>query len=151
VIFICRDLRDSAKIDWELLKVVASHPKMILTIVGDMSPLVIPKALNYPATSDRKLLLGLLRQQDVLLFTSQVDYHPLTIAESLVAGVPVVAKHSLGAREFGESMGVRTYDSREQAIQKLLDSKDVCETEQRYFEPKRMAREYLSIYKDLAL
>ena len=53
-----------------------------------------------PAISNRTQLANELKQHDRLIFTSNVDYFPLTVAEALVAGLSVLALDSGAAQEF---------------------------------------------------
>ena len=121
-LFLCRDLRDDNKVDWQLLSAIAAVPGQSLTIVGDnpeANPSYTPDAAHThpeaagrgtagapfgvtyrPAIMDRVALARLMHEHDRLIFTSQVDYFPLTIAEALTAGLSIFAVDSQAAREF---------------------------------------------------
>ena len=120
-LFLCRDLRDKNKVDWQLLTAIASVPCQSLTIVGDnpeANPDYTPthtavstRAQYRPAIMNRVALAKLMQEHDRLIFTSQVDYFPLTIAEALTAGLSVFAVDSQAAREFRAHPGVTLFDT----------------------------------------
>lgn len=145
VLFVVRDLRDSAKIDWQLLRAMASKPGIELTIVGDNSPESVAGAIMRPSTSNRAELAALMSQNDKLLFTSRVDYYPLTVAEAIVSGMQVIARDSPASREFTRFGVVSTYNSVSEAIYAAgEESAEPSDVE--FLHPGRMAREYHDIY-----
>ncbi|CAN5417817.1 colanic acid biosynthesis glycosyltransferase WcaC [soil metagenome] len=152
VLFMCRDLRDRHKIDWELLRLVAAHPDCELTIVGDLPPVVVASAVHMPALTSREEIAHVMRAHDVLLFTSEVDYYPLTVAEALAAGLQVVAVDSQAAREFVRFPALHLYGSHAQAFQILgvLEQSFGLATETKdFFRPARMVRQYSELYSEL--
>ncbi|MFC5931870.1 colanic acid biosynthesis glycosyltransferase WcaC [Cryobacterium melibiosiphilum] len=179
-LFLCRDLRDENKVDWELLTAIAAVPYQSLTIVGDnpeANPDYTPtyKAVRTsaeyrPAIMNRVALAKLMREHDRLIFTSQVDYFPLTIAEALTAGLAVFAVDSQAAREFRAHPRVTLFDSADSLYAALqanprdddpdpsarptdaaplsLDrTSDLAVPD--FFAPSRMAAEYRAIYDSL--
>jgi putative colanic acid biosynthesis glycosyltransferase len=150
VLFLCRDLRDEAKIDWHTLRRFAASDAVTLTVVGDNSPETLQGARHLPATTTRAELARVMLDHDVLLFTSTVDYFPLTIAEALVAGMAVVASDSPAAREFANLGTVRIYTTSEDAIDsatRAWPNDSIPYANQ--FAPGVMAERYLETYRDL--
>ena len=151
VLFVCRDLRDRGKVDWDLLEFVSQIPGAHLTIVGDNSPVNLPTARRLPATASRAELARLMQDHEALLFTSDVDYFPLTIAEALSAGMHVVARDSSAAREFAASDNVSIFSSREE----LRDALSIArvsnpDTAMRaHLRPERMIDDYVRVYEEL--
>jgi putative colanic acid biosynthesis glycosyltransferase len=181
-LFLCRDLRDQKKVDWTLLNAIAGVPDQTLTIVGN-NPEVNP---NYPADgttrsnvtycpalTDRAALAKLMREHDRLVFTSQVDYFPLTIAEALTAGLSVFAVDSQAAREFRAHPRVTLFEnadrlyaalstsprpndaikataSLDEGRSEVAQSRRASEHDQTdFFAPSRMASDYRGIYDSL--
>lgn len=154
VLFIVRDLRDSAKIDWQLLHMVASDSRFRLTIAGDNSPQEVSGARHIPAVTDRRRLFELLSEHNTLLFTSTVDYYPLTVVEALAAGMNIVAAKSNASTEFQGKPGVHLYSTRSAAVSALASNLIRVQSPTRAgnaeFSPDRMAGEYLSVYERLS-
>lgn len=153
-LFMCRDLRDPNKVDWDVLARVAALPGQGMTIVGDNPEQLPPLARHIPAITDRAELAAVLGGHDRLIFTSQVDYFPLTIAEALTAGMRVFAIDSQAAREFRTHPGLRLFASSDELVAALaLDSRLVPATTDAardpFFAPERMANEYLGVYESL--
>ncbi len=161
VLFLCRDLRDRVKVDWRALSAISQLDGVDLTIVGDHGKGLIPPGVtHHSATGDRKRLAELMLSHDVLLFTSRVDYYPLTIAESLSAGMLVLAYESEATSEFAE-FPVRVAKNGADLVQLLADVRlnlssirddrgrrmKLALTE---FSPDRMVEKYLSVYRRLA-
>ncbi|OUE31570.1 putative glycosyl transferase [Clavibacter michiganensis] len=154
-LFICRDLRDPAKVDWDALRAIAAGTTEGLTIMGDDAPEHASGADRLPATGDRVELARTMRRHDRLVFTSRVDYFPLTVSEALTAGMRVFAIDSEAIREFGAHPDVTIVDSGGELAAALLaderaggrppgDMRDV-----RRFDPRRMADEYRAVYEEL--
>lgn len=154
-IFVCRDLRDRAKVDWQVLEGIAAIPGQQLTIVGDNAPVRIPGVEVIPATANRAQLAGLFADHDRLIFTSTVDYYPLTIAESITAGLEVYAIKSRASEEFRNSGlvhvfdnsaslldGIKAHNERSPAAEDLIKSRE-------FFNPDRMVSEYIELYERL--
>jgi putative colanic acid biosynthesis glycosyltransferase len=152
-LFMCRDLRDTKKVNWGLLNRIAKIANRSLTIVGD-NPAPIPLgATHRSAVTDRAELAKLLLQHDILVFTSTVDYFPLTIVEALSAGMRVFALDSRAAREFERHPLVRLFSSENSLISGLLEQtpkREIgFETHRAFFDPARMVQEYLTVYEAL--
>jgi putative colanic acid biosynthesis glycosyltransferase len=154
-LFICRDLRDPAKVDWDTLRAVATGTVEGLTIMGDDAPQEAPGATRLPSTSDRGELARVMRRHDRLVFTSRVDYFPLTVTEALTAGMRVFAVDSPAIREFGSHPDVTVLATGEELASALLsDERDrvrlaVDGRDVRDFDPRRMACEYRDVYTEL--
>lgn len=153
-LFICRDLRDRNKINWDLLKQISEIPNQTLTIIGDNSPVDIPNANFLPSTSDRSLLVSYYKSHKRLIFTSLVDYYPLTIIEALSCGMDVYAIKSFAAQEFEKHPNCYLFESPEEMFRALgedrrdqIDLKEIGGDQLFDFTPKRMALEYEEIYK----
>lgn len=155
-LFICRDLRDKQKVDWSLLEQVALMSGQNLTIVGDHAPQIVEGAIRLAAISDRTQLADVMQRHDRLVFTSRVDYFPLTIAEALTSGIEVDALDSPAAREFSSHSRVHIFED-EGALLRHLASAPLETTkpassvdeEQAFFDPKRMTDEYIAVYEAL--
>jgi len=154
-LFMCRDLRDKAKVDWALLSRVAELRNQQLTIVGDNPPKRLATAKYSPAISSRVDLAKIFAEHDRLIFTSQVDYFPLTIAEAIASGVMVYAIRSRASEEFEKSELVSLFDSAESMIRclELTSSTHLgpvaLTREREFFNPTRMTEEYLELYRSL--
>lgn len=149
-LFMCRDLRDAAKVDWSLLEEIARIAPGRLTIVGDHAPSPIPNATMVGAITDRSEMYRLMRDHSHLVFSSTVDYYPLTIVEALTAGMSVIAAESRAAREFGWSSNVTVVDERRRwadAIASAVPSIPASSTELAGFSPDRMIDEYVDVYR----
>lgn len=150
LIFMIRDLRDSAKVDWPLLERLGSSQGVQLTIVGDNATRMVPGATHLPAMTDRGSIVRALQDNDALVFTSQVDYYPLTIIEALVAGTKVLAVRSPASEEVAHFDGVHIFQAGDD-ISPLLDLLRVAPRPSApiYFAPQRMAEAYLSAYQSV--
>lgn len=152
VLFICRDLRDSRKVDWETLTLVSQMTGVELTVVGDNSPIELPGARHLPSISDRRSMANLMQENDALIFTSKIDYFPLTIAEALAAGLAVHAIDSMAAREFRGYETMAIYSDSRQMLSGLgaaVQSNIPTDAKPRGLAPIAMAEAYLSIYERL--
>lgn len=155
-LFVCRDLRDKRKIDWDLLRRVTSIPTQSLTVVGDHSPVEIPKARFYPSSNSRAELASIYKSHKRLIFTSTIDYYPLTITEALACGIEVYALDSPAAREFQAHPSCHIFQSSEDLYQEILHINDrkpkTLNTDfldLNDFSPNRMALDYEEIYLGL--
>ena len=154
-LFICRDLRDPVKVDWDVLTAVAGLGGQSLTIVGDNAPREVEGALFLSATGDRAMLAGIYASHDRLIFTSQVDYYPLTIAEAITSGVEVFAIRSRAANEFSGNPLLRIFDTSIDLLAALsrLSPQPLPEADlqnaRAIFDPARMTDEYLALYRSL--
>ena len=108
-LFMCRDLRDSVKIDWELLADISRMQNQSLLVVGNDAPESAPRLDYQPAVVDRRELAALMGTHDRLIFTSPVDYFPLTVLEALSSGLEVFAIDSAAAREFEGHPGMHLF------------------------------------------
>ncbi|WP_157887563.1 glycosyltransferase [Frondihabitans sp. PAMC 28766] len=157
-LFMCRDLRDANKVSWPLLRTLATLPNHTLTIVGDNAEQSVEGATSLPALSDRTALAALMKSHTRLVFTSRVDYFPLTIIEALTAGMEVFAIDSEAAREFSSEPRVHTFANERSLLEAVSKhSRDlrvgthetISSSIQEFFAPTRMADEYISIYEEL--
>jgi len=153
VLFLCRDLRDDKKVDWELLSQIGQLPNIALTIAGDHATIQVSNANHQPAVDSRSSLARLMTAHDTLLFTSTVDYYPLTVAEALTAGMDILACDSPALREFSVFPQVQIVDSPPGAYKALAESSfnrtERQPAEAAAFHPTRMATEYLTTYESL--
>lgn len=154
-LFICRDLRDTGKVDYELLREVALLPDQSLTIVGDHLQEAINPARRVPATADRTELAEIYLSHRRLIFTSRVDYYPLTIIEALTAGTEVLAVDSESSREFRGLPNFRSFRSSRELIYALRTSPDSqgpgprAPGQTEAYAPGRMAESYARVYNSL--
>jgi putative colanic acid biosynthesis glycosyltransferase len=154
-VFICRDLRDAAKVRWDVLEGVAQQSHQSLTIVGDNADRQIENSFTRPSITSRVDLANVMLSNRNLIFTSQVDYYPLTVAEALVAGMRVFALDSPAIREFESHPRVVIAASVAKLVEAVALSDSSLNDEEEFladeaiFDPSRMARNYLSIYEDL--
>jgi putative colanic acid biosynthesis glycosyltransferase len=149
VAFICRDLRDRRKVDWELLRLVDQNPDLHLTVVGSNLPDgELAGSTIIPATTSRAEIARVLQRNEKLLFSSEVDYFPLTIIEALVSGCEVVASNSRASRELSALGTVTLYGNRQEAID-ILHSKAGDAGIDRQFAPDVMAANYIELYKEI--
>lgn len=152
-LFMSRDLRDPVKVDIALLRRIGQAAPGRLTIVGNNMVEGVPGARIIPAINDRRLMVEQMKQHSHLIFSSKVDYYPLTIAEALTAGLKVLARDSAAAREFSADDGVRivedesSWESRIRAEQVSSFAPSARDSDK--FAPERMAKQYAAIYRDL--
>ncbi|MFP7761486.1 glycosyltransferase [Marisediminicola sp. LYQ85] len=150
-LFMCRDLRDDRKVDWELLRTIASIDGQSLTIVGSDAPQRFAGPRWVDAISDRADLATEMMKHDRLIFTSRIDYFPLTITEALVAGLEVYAVDSQAAREFQRHPAVRIFSSTGELEAAAREDKPAQrgQDDVAVFDPERMAADYVAVYKRL--
>jgi len=151
-LFVCRDLRDKRKVDWEALRRVSEMPGVELTIVGDNAAHTLPSAHHIPSTSDRKVMAEIMQAHDALIFTSRVDYFPLTIAEAVAAGMDIHAIDSMAAREFSDYPSVMLYSTTGDLVLGLrasLEARPPAEIKPGRLAPVTMAKKYMSVYERL--
>jgi len=151
-LFMCRDLRDRAKVDWELLEEIARVAPGRLTIVGDNAPSPIANASMLGAVTARSEMYRLMREHSHLVFSSAVDYYPLTVVEALTAGLSVVAADSKAAREFGWTPNVVLVEDRARwadAISSAVPVRPISRTEVTRFSPDRMVDDYMGVYESV--
>lgn len=148
-LFMCRDLRDRAKVDWGLLEEIARIVPGRLTIVGDNAPSPIPGALMLGAIAERREMFRLMQEHSHLVFSSAVDYYPLTIVEALTAGMSVLAADSRAAGEFGWSPNVTIVGQREEwadTVAAALPVEPISDADLTRFSPDRMIDDYVEVY-----
>jgi putative colanic acid biosynthesis glycosyltransferase len=155
-LFMCRDLRDKLKVNWTLLDQISRLQNQQLTIVGD-NPIELDTRIQHkPAIMNRVELAREMAAHDRLIFTSQVDYFPLTIAEALTAGLNVLALDSRAAREFERHPQVKIARD-EQSLMTMAevppdhfksDVDQISETD--FFDPQRMTLEYMDVYRRIS-
>lgn len=153
LLFMCRDLRDRAKVDEQLLLRIAA--KVDLVIMGDHASDELAEATTVmPATNDRRKVAELMVGCDGLIFLSRVDYYPLTIAEAACAGLAVFALRSAASTELSSRADVTEFDDSDALLAAIergvpIRAKETsCET-RKYFAPERMADQYIQIYRTL--
>lgn len=150
ILFACSDLRDTRKIDWDLLSVVAQTPGLELSIMGDHSPVEIPGARRIPAAKGRDEMASALLSHEVLMFTSKVDTQPLTVIEGLTAGMSVVAAESPATAELANgSAKMSIYSTRQQALELLLRHDSGRRALLPHYSPESMVQAYADQYNEL--
>lgn len=155
-LFICRDLRDEKKIDWPLLERVSKLPDQTLTIVGN-NPLYKNLHANYlSAINNRYELAKIYKSHKRLIFTSMVDYYPLTITEALASGLDVFALLSPAALEFTDHPNCFIFNTVEELYSALsirqnqkMVNKLAYPATKFDFSPAIMSQKYEAIYKQL--
>lgn len=149
-VFVCRDLRDARKVDWGLLRELSQVPGNELTIIGDDPPHRLDNVHYVPAIGSRAELAEALRGHDRLIFTSQIDYFPLTLAEALTCGLEVLAVESRAAREFSSHTQVRLFSSALELLTAAITASEAVPPQDRdFFSPGRMAADYMAVYRAL--
>jgi putative colanic acid biosynthesis glycosyltransferase len=151
-LFMCRDLRDKKKVSIDVLNSIAATESQSLTVMGDNLPSELRPTRHLPATSNRALTARTMLEHDRLIFTSGVDYYPLTIAEALTAGLEVLAVDSPAAREFANHPRVVLASNQDDLCKMAafpLRSWEAGLETSSQFAPPRMAEEYLRVYRAL--
>ena len=153
-LFMCRDLRDEQKVNWDLLDNVATLPGQSLTILGDHATRQVARASRVPAVTGRAELAQVMHNHDRLIFTSRVDYFPLTIVEALTAGLDVYALDSQAAREFSDNQHLHVFNDPASLLAGLRAPRQISSTPESaahrlYFAPERMSNEYIAVYEEL--
>jgi putative colanic acid biosynthesis glycosyltransferase len=154
-LFVCFDLRDKAKIDWDVLSAISNIPNQTLTIVGNYNNGRLPNATNLNGIKSRKELANILLSHSRLIFTSKVDYFPLTIMESLAFGLEVLAIDSKAAREFISHPNLKIFASSSDLIQYAEKSilKETLQSDSRkflnQFSPALVGQKYADLYKEM--
>lgn len=153
-LFMCRDLRDKLKVNWPLLNRISRIQDQKLTIVGDYPEQIPIEAVQKPAIMNRTDLALEMSSHHRLIFTSAVDYFPLTIAEALSAGLEVLALDSLAAREFERHPRVRIAADEDNLVSLAQNQVGRIHTsdsssDSDFFDPKRMTLEYVDVYRSL--
>jgi putative colanic acid biosynthesis glycosyltransferase len=142
-------------VNWPLLNRIAQLEDQELTVVGD-NPIELSSGISYkPAIMDRRALAKEMTSHERLIFTSPVDYFPLTIAEALTAGLEVLALDSRAAREFEGHRDVKIASS-EESLMRMVEARperpavDAAQRSQsEFFNPQRMTLEYMDVYRRL--
>jgi putative colanic acid biosynthesis glycosyltransferase len=154
-VFLCHNLQDRRKTDWSVLAEVSEF--MPLTVVGSNAPNSRPQRANYvPAITDREFLATMLGQFKHMIFTSKIDYFPLTIVEGLLAGLNVHAVESNAAWEFARHPALTIYPDEPALVEGLKalsgDTTTLIKGERSAFEkfnPRSMSLSYMNLYRDL--
>lgn len=153
ILFVCRDLRDPNKVDVDFLRKVAQLTDRRLTVIGDHSPGFGAGAVVKGAIADRAALAAEMLAHRVLVFTSEVDYFPLTITEALTAGLSVYAIRSRAAEEFETDPRVFLFENTAQLIDALSHAEPPrnapSDAVLNQFAPKRMTNSYMTTYRRL--
>lgn len=154
-LFMCRDLRDRLKVNWPILERIAQLGDQRLTIVGDNPEKAPEGSVQKPAIMNRTDLALEMSAHHRLIFTSAVDYFPLTIAEALSAGLEILALDSQAAREFERHPRVKIANTEDNLVnlarEALTPVVQPSSEETSFFDPKRMALEYMNVYRSLSL
>jgi putative colanic acid biosynthesis glycosyltransferase len=151
-LFMCRDLRDKLKVDWSLLGSISQIKGQSLTVIGDNAEELPPNVAHHEAIMDRRRLGEIMASHTRLIFTSRVDYFPLTIAEALTAGLDVLALNSQAAREFSSHPRVRIASDEGELLAMAKDTPSPTNqtvSQRAFFDPQRMTQQYLDLYKSL--
>ncbi len=151
-LFICRDLRDPKKVAGAALSAIEALPNQTLTVMGDDPPADLRYTRHVPATGDRSTIARTMVEHDRLIFTSDVDYFPLTIAEALTAKLQVIALDSPAAREFARHPLLSIASSKAELLSQAkmpLPIASAGESDVMKFAPERMVRKYIGVYEEL--
>lgn len=155
-LFVCRDLRDQNKVDWRLLEEISRIDNQKLTVVGDYPFKLIPGVNFIPSSDSRDAMVSLYKSHQRLIFSSRVDYYPLTVIEALACGLDVYAIDSFAAQEFAWHPKMFIFDSVKEMLNDLKTlhkshaSKDSHAAKvESDFSPRRMAIQYEQIYQEL--
>lgn len=151
-LFICRDLRDDNKVSLETLNSIALLSGQSLTVMGDEKPEELHASRHIPATGERASIAQVMLTHDRLIFTSKVDYYPLTIAEAICAGMEVLAVRSPAAEEFNEYPNVQIAETLDDLVSRAglrANRSKVPIGLMRQLAPERMVEEYSTLYRRL--
>jgi putative colanic acid biosynthesis glycosyltransferase len=157
VLIIGADLSDEKKQDITFLnKLIGENRDVIFYAVGSKSPFQQENVRNVGPIVDREKLVDVYMKTDVLVFTSVIDNYPSVVIESLCAGTPVLALHSLGANEILSAVNLRTHSKNE--IGEILKRKMAVSPRQRValreqalkvFSALGMFKNYFNLYKSI--
>jgi putative colanic acid biosynthesis glycosyltransferase len=155
-LFVCRDLRDHNKVDWGLLEEISRIDNQKLTVIGD-HPLKLIPGVNYiPSSNSRDSMVSLYKSHQRLVFSSRVDYYPLTVIEALACGLEVYAIDSFAAQEFAWHPKMFIFDSAKEMLNDLetlhksqASKNSLAARVDSDFSPRRMAIQYEEIYQEL--
>jgi putative colanic acid biosynthesis glycosyltransferase len=150
------DLGDTAKHDHQLLAKLAEEPVRITT-VGKRSPVGGTNVTNLGGLVRRDRMADIYAAADLMVFTSRVDYFPLSIAECLYAGTPVVATTSPAADEVLGQVGATTVGSTDEIVKAVsgrswpefypsLDRAALAARAHDAFDPEKFVESYLRLY-----
>jgi len=155
-LFVCRDLRDQNKVDWGLLEEISRIDNQKLTVIGDHPLKFIPGVNFIPSSNSRDSMVSLYKSHQRLVFSSRVDYYPLTVIEALACGLEVYAIDSFAAQEFAWHPKMFIFDSAKEmlndlkTLHKSQSSKNsLAARVDSDFSPRRMAIQYEQIYQEL--
>ncbi len=155
-LFVCRDLRDQNKVDWGLLEEISRIDNQKLTVIGDHPLKIIPGVNFIPSSNSRDSMVSLYKSHQRLVFSSRVDYYPLTVIEALACGLEVYAIDSFAAQEFAWHPKMFIFDSAKEmlndlkTLRKSQSSKNsLAARVDSDFSPRRMAIQYEQIYQEL--
>jgi putative colanic acid biosynthesis glycosyltransferase len=151
------DLSDEKKQNIAFLnKVIGENRDVNFYAVGTKSPFHQENVSNLGPIFDREKLVDVYMKTDVLVFTSVIDNYPSVVIESLCAGTPVLALHSLGANEILSAVNLKTHSKEE--IGEILKQKLAVSPQQRaalreqalkVFSASRMFENYFNLYKSI--
>jgi putative colanic acid biosynthesis glycosyltransferase len=153
VLFMCRDLRDRAKVNEGFLLRLAKIVDLV--VVGDNASEALTAAVTLvAATNSRVNLAQVMLRCDALVFLSKVDYFPLTIAEAACSGLTVYAVRSPAAMELAKRTDVVIYEDLEDLVDGIgrrvrIRGTAANSEARKYFAPDRMVNEYIEIYREL--
>ena len=150
IIFSARDLQDEVKTNQNDLAKVAKKLGSQLTIVGDFPSreIVQSGAILLPYQGNLDAYIKLLKEHQALLLLSRFESFSLTAIEARVAGLQVYAAQSLASNELKSKVGLTIFEDAEKIdftsahVQKEDYDLD-------FFLPKRMADEYLAVFKEV--
>jgi len=150
IIFSARDLQDKVKTNQNDLAKVAKKLGSQLTIVGDFPSreIVQSGAILLPYQGDLDAYIKLLKEHQALLLLSRFESFSLTAIEARVAGLQVYAAQSLASNELKSKVGLTIFEDAEK-----IDFTSAHTQKEDYdfdfFLPKRMADEYLAVFKEV--
>jgi putative colanic acid biosynthesis glycosyltransferase len=155
-LFVCRDLRDQNKVDWGLLEEISRIDNQKLTVIGDHPLKLIPGVNFIPSSNSRDSMVSLYKSHQRLVFSSRVDYYPLTVIEALACGLEVYAIDSFAAQEFAWHPKMFIFDSAKEMLNDLktlhksqASKNSLAARVDSDFSPRRMAIQYEEIYQEL--
>lgn len=150
IIFSARNLQDKVKTNQNDLAIVAKKLGSQLTIVGDFPSreIVQSGATLLPYQSNLDLYIKLLKEHHALLLLSRFESFSLTAIEARVAGLKVYAARSLASDELKSKIGLTIFEN----VEKIDFTNAHTQKEHfnfDYFLPKRMADDYLAVFKEV--
>lgn len=151
IVMLARDLSDQGKVNRDVVAAVGRDPRVDLLLVGNHRPHEFDGIPHRPAVESREELVAVLQQADRMLYTSTVDYFPLTVAEGLAAGLDVYALDAKAAREFQDLPGMHVIPGAVDLVRSVTENepRSRLRPAPESLNPATMAEQYFNLYREL--